>query len=242
MEETRSALADKLEALENQVVKTVQDATSAVTDTVENVKDAVQETVDTVKGTVQDTVDTVKGSVNETVESVKETFDLERQMDRRPWLIVGGSIAAGFVAGRIVHGLEARRPPVYHPPAFTPPVTQNGPAFTGRSAADPSDRYQPAAAAEPARAPEPPRPQEPGLLDSLVTSLQPEMNRLKGLALGALGGLIRDLVVQQVPDPLRPRVKDLMNDITRKIGGEPIQQPLMSPENEREPFRQHASV
>src|SRR5262245_55877302 len=88
MEETRASLTEKLETLEHQVVGTVQGATSAVTETVENVKEAVAETVETVKGTVR-----------ETVETVKETFDLSRQVDRHPWLMVGGSVALGFLCG-----------------------------------------------------------------------------------------------------------------------------------------------
>src|SRR5262249_31653769 len=84
MEQTRTALTEKLETLEQQVVGTVQGATTAVAETVENVKDAVQQTVDTVKDSVQ-----------ETVETVKETFDLARQGDRHPWLMLGGSAAVG---------------------------------------------------------------------------------------------------------------------------------------------------
>ena len=62
MEETRSALTDKIERLEHQVVGTVQNTTRAVNDTVENVKEAVQETVSTVKDTVSGTVEAPEGA------------------------------------------------------------------------------------------------------------------------------------------------------------------------------------
>src|SRR4051794_29513643 len=93
MDETRTALTDKLELLEQQVVGTVQDATSAVA-----------ETVGTVKQAVQDTVQSVKETVHETVESVKETFDLKNQVERRPWMMVAGATALGFLGGYLLGG------------------------------------------------------------------------------------------------------------------------------------------
>jgi ElaB/YqjD/DUF883 family membrane-anchored ribosome-binding protein len=84
MEETRTSLAEKLETLEQQVVGTVQGATTAVADTVESVKDAVQETVSTVQ------------------ESVHDALDLSRHVERHPWAMVGGSVALGYLAGRLL--------------------------------------------------------------------------------------------------------------------------------------------
>src|SRR5262249_47026222 len=93
IEETRSALSDKVEALEEQVVDTVQGTTSAVAETVDTVKEAVQETVEQVRETVQGTV-----------EAVKETFDIRLQYERHPWLMFGGSVGLGFLAGKLLGG------------------------------------------------------------------------------------------------------------------------------------------
>src|SRR5687768_15493213 len=90
MEGTRSSLTEKLETLEKQVVNTVQDATSSVTETVEAVKDTVNTVRETVQDTVQDTVNTVKGF-----------FDIPGHVNRHPWAAVGGSVAVGFILGRI---------------------------------------------------------------------------------------------------------------------------------------------
>jgi ElaB/YqjD/DUF883 family membrane-anchored ribosome-binding protein len=89
MEQTRAALAEKIETLEQQVTDTVSSAASAVTETVENVKDAVGETVETVK------------------ESVKTTFDFAGHMDRHPWLFMGGAVAAGYFGGRLLEQASA---------------------------------------------------------------------------------------------------------------------------------------
>src|SRR2546423_4651080 len=91
IEETHNALSDKLETLEHTVVDTVQGPTTAVAETVGTVKEAVQETVEQVKETVQSTV-----------EKVKETFDLRLQVERHPWLMLGGSVGVGYLAGTLL--------------------------------------------------------------------------------------------------------------------------------------------
>jgi len=91
MEETRASLADKLETLEQHVVETVTGTTAAVSETVENVKDAVHETVTSVKETVQDSV-----------ASVRNAFDISRQMNEHPWLLLSGSVALGYAVGRLL--------------------------------------------------------------------------------------------------------------------------------------------
>jgi ElaB/YqjD/DUF883 family membrane-anchored ribosome-binding protein len=97
MEETRASLADKLESLEQHVLGTVHETTSAVSGTVENVK----ETVENVTETVKETVENVK-------ETVRETFDLHLQTQRHPWTVFGGSVALGFAAGYFMPRLLER--------------------------------------------------------------------------------------------------------------------------------------
>ena len=76
MEEKRASLAEKLDALESQVLETVHEATSEVSHIVQEVKS----TVDSVTEGVQETVVTVKETltegVQETVETVKQTLNL----------------------------------------------------------------------------------------------------------------------------------------------------------------------
>jgi hypothetical protein len=103
IEATRVSLVDKIEALETRVTGTVEVARSAVEDTISSAKSAVADTVETVKSTVTDTVETVK-----------DTFDLSRQVDRHPFLMVGGSVATGFVAGRLLRTLQSPVGPVMY--------------------------------------------------------------------------------------------------------------------------------
>jgi ElaB/YqjD/DUF883 family membrane-anchored ribosome-binding protein len=90
IDSTRSAITQKLEALEEKVRDTVLNA----------------------KETVEDTITTVKSSVEETVETVKRTFDLELQVREHPWPMVGGAALAGFALGSFLGG-PTRRPRSY---------------------------------------------------------------------------------------------------------------------------------
>lgn len=76
IDETRSAITEKLEALEGTFVDTVQSAKDTVQETIDSATQKVEETISTVKETVQETVSSVRESVQETVSTVKETFDL----------------------------------------------------------------------------------------------------------------------------------------------------------------------
>ncbi|HXG11523.1 MAG TPA: hypothetical protein VNK04_17340 [Gemmataceae bacterium] len=203
MEETRASLTEKLETLEKQVVETVQGATAAVAETVESVKEAVQDTVGAVKDTVQDTV-----------ESVKDTFNLSLQVERHPWLMVGGSFAAGFLVGSLLPRTSER--------TVSPPSPWNTPQPDGlRGQAEPTPAPAAAFADTSAAA-------QPGWLSQLGETFGAEIDQLKGLALGTLLGLVRDLVVQSVPPNVGPPLTDMMNRITTRLGGQVITGPILA--------------
>jgi len=91
MEETRTALTEKLEAVEELVASTVKETTQAVSDTVE-----------TVTGTVENTVHTVAESVENVTESVKNAFDFRVYVEEYPWLVMGGGVALGYALGSLL--------------------------------------------------------------------------------------------------------------------------------------------
>jgi ElaB/YqjD/DUF883 family membrane-anchored ribosome-binding protein len=207
MEETRTSLTEKLETLENQVVETVQETTTAVADTVENVKEAVEETVETVKGTV-----------HEAVEAVKETFNLSHQVERHPWPMFGLSVATGYLAGRLLNRAtgggrrRSDRSTKARSPETIPSRQDGNGAAQSRLAALPSSREA--------------GPSGLGWLSGLAGKLAPEINKLKGLAIGALIGGIRDRVVEIVPDQMKPRVKEVLDNVTTKLGGQALPEPI----------------
>jgi ElaB/YqjD/DUF883 family membrane-anchored ribosome-binding protein len=190
MQETRASLTEKLETLEQKVVGTVENATTAVT-----------ETVDAIKETVHDTVATVQEGVKGSVDSVKDLVDVPAHVQRRPWLMLGGSVAVGYCLGVL---LTPRAPSRYEGLTASP-----GPPFWmnpgGQAALQNRAEGVPPAAA----------PAEPSIWTE-------EVAKLKGLALGVLFGTARELLVSSIPAHMGEHVKEVVDSVTKKVGGEPL--------------------
>jgi len=213
MEQTRASLAEKIEVLEQKLTGTVQEATTAVAETVQEAKDAVAETVETVKETVESTVESVKGSVESTVDAVRDTLDITGHVQRYPWLMVGGSVALGFLGGLV---LGPSRPHSYPGPSSTSgPEPGPAPEREASYAWSPP-RHEPEMQREPER-------QQPGWWDWVQSTFGSEIDKLKGMAIGTLAGVVRDMVGQSVPENIKPMLTDVINNVTSKLGGEPIQ-------------------
>lgn len=194
MEETRTSLAEKLENLEEQVSAKIQGTTDSVAETVESVKEAVESTVNTVSNTV-----------DRTVESVKHTFDVRRQFEERPWVMFGGAVVVGFVGGKLLNRMA-------------PPHQTNG--------YRPEPNYQPAAptyqSAQPTYNQQPAAPSKPGWGAEVVETLKPALSKLSQLAIGVTTGIIGEMVREQLPEALQKDVGDVLDDITRSLGGKPL--------------------
>jgi ElaB/YqjD/DUF883 family membrane-anchored ribosome-binding protein len=79
---TRSAMADKLEALEDRVMGNVQSAQETVEDSIQMAKD--------------------------TVTTVKRNFDIKYQVEQHPWTMVGGCFVAGLALGGLFPRVRRR--------------------------------------------------------------------------------------------------------------------------------------
>jgi hypothetical protein len=193
MGQTRASLTEKLETLENQVLGTVQDTTSTVSGTVHDVR-----------ATVRDTMQDMRATVCETVATVRDAFDVPRQMQNHPWVLLGGAVVAGYVGGRVLESIEEGR--------FPPRI-----AFSGATDPLASERL----VAEPARAVAPAAPRLPSFLKSLADTFAPELAKLKGVALGMAMGVVRDKLSQSIPPQYQGDLTEMMNRLTVTLGGEP---------------------
>lgn len=79
---TRSAMADKMGALEDQMMGTVQSAQETVDDSIQMARD--------------------------TVATVKRNFDIKYQVEQHPWVMVGGCFLVGLALGSRVLGAGRR--------------------------------------------------------------------------------------------------------------------------------------
>ncbi|MFA6243714.1 MAG: hypothetical protein WC655_22425 [Candidatus Hydrogenedentales bacterium] len=149
---------------------------------------------------VSSTVRTVKDSVN----TVRDTFDLKLQVRQRPWALLASAAAVGFLGG-------------YHSS-----VRDSGrPARGGKGASAPmplahaDESYSPApkAGGNGSKAAQPPAVPAPSWLANLGDSFKPELAELKGIVIGALFGLVREIVTNQPPKPVeQPRANASRGD------------------------------
>jgi len=226
MEDTRKDLADKVEKLEQKLAGTVDTVTDTVAsvkdtiaDTVETVKESIQGTVQAVTGTVGDTVETVTESVHTAVDSVKEFFNVPHQVDRHPWLMMGGSVLLGYLGGRLLTPRRSRSTGAA-PATLAEATYRPAAAFShGAEAYRPAEsrREEPAAQSEGG---------QEGLLSRLGGRFGGEFGKLKGMAIGTLMGAARDMVSQWVPETLKGDVTEMINGFTSNLGGQVINGPV----------------
>jgi ElaB/YqjD/DUF883 family membrane-anchored ribosome-binding protein len=214
MEAQRAALDQKLESLENRIVATVENAREAVADTVSSVKEGFRDSVDSVK-------DTVETSVH----AVQDTFDLPAQVDRHPWTAFGGAVAVGFVAGCILNRTgsgSAANPAAANPAVGFTSAPVSAPSVPARAAPSwthSDEKHIPSA------------PPSPGgtWADHLARMFAPEFEKLKSLAVGTLMGMVREMVSEPLPDQMRPQAKEILDNITTKLGGAVMSREAVEP-------------
>jgi ElaB/YqjD/DUF883 family membrane-anchored ribosome-binding protein len=228
IEETRSSLTERLEMLEHQVKQTVGGAT-----------DAVKDTVQTVRNTVEGTVETVKQKVEQTVESVTQVLDVRHQVQQHPWAMFGGSIALGYLAGTILpRDLQRVR---WSSPGYSPREDEYSAQRAETITRE--DRFQSAGNGfrEEISEGTGSASGRPGFWSELARQFAPEIDQVKKLAIGTTVGLIRDMINEAVPENLSPQVASIVDSVTSKLGGEPVQGSVVSRSGRREPA-QHNGV
>ena len=237
----RAAMTEKLEVLEDRMRETLESTRSAVEDIVENVKGTVDDTV----GTVKETVDQARSTVDSLVENVKDTmtsatatvqrsFDVQYQMEQRPWLMLGGAVLAGYVIGTWTTQ-ESARQSRYRSQGTYYNDDDNLYAAAMSSGATPEDIEEQSDDPEsghayPSHMPKPAQRYSHGgsqayeqhqPQESKLGQFHEEWNVLKSVALGTLMGAIQAMVRQEMPR-LAPQIDNVINRVSAKLGTEPI--------------------
>ncbi|HZU37429.1 MAG TPA: hypothetical protein VFA18_16005 [Gemmataceae bacterium] len=167
--------------------------------TMEEARSTVEDTLQTARCTVENTMESVRSTVDHTVAAVKRTFDVRLQTEQHPWPMVGGSVVAGFVAGVLVGrqlmATHERQPNLSRVnEPFVPPPSRPEPAAQG-----------------------------PSWVERMAAPFQSEIQEVKSLAVSTLFGVIRDLAKQAIPPNFHGQVEHIMNDLTTKFGGKPVE-------------------
>jgi ElaB/YqjD/DUF883 family membrane-anchored ribosome-binding protein len=213
MSATREALTEKLDKLEHKVEGTYCDA-----------KERVQ---------------SVQQKYSDAKESVSNAVDVRRHVDRHPWAMVAGAAALGFASnayfrhhhngnGHNGHSRELEgNLLMYGSPSYPMriverevPITEEKPPWmppnagmetSGKSAVG---RHIESEAQQES--------EKPSRLGNLGETFRDEIQMLKGLALGTLFGIMRDIAVKSAPQSINQPLEEAINNITMKLGGQPI--------------------
>jgi gas vesicle protein len=200
MADTRTALTEKLESLEDKVTSAVETAAADVVETVAAVTGSVQESVANVRESVQETIGAVKDSVKEGVNAFQDAFNLPAHFQRHPWLMLAGSMGVGYCAASLLQA-AAKKPREQSQRSGDGVAASPRPYKNGRSESVPAEK-----------------PAAEGLLDKF----SPELEKLKGLAIGTLMGTLREIVAPALPGHLSQSVIEIIDSATEKLGGKPV--------------------
>jgi ElaB/YqjD/DUF883 family membrane-anchored ribosome-binding protein len=202
--QTRAHLAEKLEALESKVSKTV----SGVTDAVETVKDTVAGVSDAVSNAteaVTDVVTNVTESVTGTVENVKETvtdtvnaMDVQPYIRKAPFTAVGCAFATGLAAGYCMGPSRGN--------GFVP-FNLTGETAVPREA-DSKNGHQTSTT--------PPTSPTLGAVGDTISELG---GSFRSLGISALMGLVSHLARQAVPEAMKQDVCTALDKLKTRLGG-----------------------
>jgi len=207
--QTRAHLAEKLEALESKVSKTVSGVTNAV-ETVKETVAGVSDAVSNATEAVTDVVSNVTESVTGTVENVKETvadtvnaLDIQPYIRKAPFTAVGCAFATGLATG-----------------FFMGPPKGNGNGFmpfnlTGETAV-PRD-------AESKNGHQATNGHQTSTMSNTLGAVGDTVSELGGslrsLGISALFGLVSHLAKQAVPEAMKQDVSTALDKLKTRLGG-----------------------
>lgn len=197
----------------------IEETRESLTEKLESLENQVKGTVQDARATVEETIDTVKSTVQETVESVKRTFNVRYQTEQHPWPMVGASAILGFAVGSLLGGRPRHHIPERMTESGYGGAVQSGAAGNLPNGTSSSLMSPPVGA----------QPKQPGIMDKLMSAFEGEMDQIKGVAIGAGLGLVRDVAKQSLPPSLAPQVEEIINDLTSKLGGRPVRGPVVDP-------------
>lgn len=181
------------------IQKQMEETRVSLQEKVELLEQQVVGTVQNAADAVTDTVDTVKQAVEETVHTVKDTVDQ--------------------TLSNVLEGIDLRSHVEEHPwPMLLGAVAVGFVGGRLLDATTPSPTTLPATGPLAGNG----NGQSHGVLAGVTETFGPELRKLKELALGATGAIVRDLVTANVPPPVRGQLAEVIDDFTAKLGGKPI--------------------
>jgi ElaB/YqjD/DUF883 family membrane-anchored ribosome-binding protein len=186
----------------------IENTRDSLTEKLQTLEDQVKETVSSVRSKVEGTVEAVSNTVKSSVESVKNTFDIPEQTRRHPHAMVGGAFGVGALLGWMTMRRRSHMPEPYWSSAPEPEPAVG--RYEARSGG--------------------------GWFSNMLTPLAEEMHKIKATGLGFLIGLTRDAIVSRAPEGVAERLREIVDNMTRRAGATVMPSPVMG--RHQEPQRE----
>jgi ElaB/YqjD/DUF883 family membrane-anchored ribosome-binding protein len=161
--------------------------------TISETEQGVNHLAGTVQSCVQETTQVVNRAMHQSLESLMTGFGLSDEVVKHPWPALTGAVGVGFLFGMLTPAARAGNG--FHNSQRRHEGLNDHDVITanGTSHGFPS------------------------------TTLAPEMEKLKALAIGSLMSLARDAVVRIAPPALAPDLERIIDNVTSKFGGTVLQ-------------------
>jgi hypothetical protein len=101
--ETRDAMGEKIEMIEDYIYKAMEGPKSAVDTVMWNI-DRFRGTLEETKSAMDDSIAHINQAVDETLVRVKSTADLIGKVKQNPWIMFGSAVLMGYVVGSLNRG------------------------------------------------------------------------------------------------------------------------------------------
>jgi len=149
---------------------------------------------------VEHTVEAVEHTVEAVKETVSEAFDVRGHVRQHPWLMVGGAFSLGCLGGYLLGGRrQAEMTSRMESPTGAPALASHG-AHAGNGHTEAPSRRE----------------------EEESSPLAEEVKKIRGLAVGALMGLLREAITRALPPEWVPDVEGVVDDWTARLGGKPL--------------------
>lgn len=175
---------------------------SCLEEKLETLECRLADAAESITDSAKETANTVRDSVHDSVRTIQNAFDVKRQVERQPWVAVAVSVGAGYVCGRLLedHGSHAIADKHFTTASRGLSGQGNGPA--------------------------PGQGQTGSRMKHALSSLEPDISRIKELGLGIAFGIVRDFVRDIAAPSLKNQFGDIIDDITTRLGGKPLPSPV----------------
>ena len=203
----------------------------------------VRHDIEHTRTALADKIEILDEEVRSKVEDVKNSVDLSYQVQQRPWPMLAASVAVGFLFERMLSGdsastrAERRRQTFMPDPMYPVYVERKGehsadPAGTVSKASESTkstgnkDRVQethaqPKPQERTSSAPPQKQDSNTGMLGHVMEQFKGELHTIKGMAVGAVTGLVHDMIKQNTP-AASSFVKQALNTASTKLTGRGI--------------------